>query len=113
MINHSGTQSEGVTVHTIDHVASKGPYWLKASGNNISKRNTGVRCLRTDTGRVPGVRERRLLGSLQPRDGFRFKLQTKGVPFRLRRFSYRTLQSVASPVGRRKIFAKVDQVGLF
>lgn len=31
MATHLATQSEGVAVHTIDHVASIVAYWLKAS----------------------------------------------------------------------------------
>lgn len=33
MVNHSETQSEGVIVRTIDHVASMVAFWLKAAEN--------------------------------------------------------------------------------
>lgn len=42
--NHSVTQSESVTVHTIDRVASMVAYWLKASKDKPGRSDIAARC---------------------------------------------------------------------
>lgn len=51
MVNHFVLQTEGVTVHAIDHIVSMVSYWLKASQNpreaQIFVQNVGICWMRT------------------------------------------------------------------
>lgn len=44
MVNQSVTQTEGVTVHTIDHIASMLAYWLKASEVKQGRSELQAKC---------------------------------------------------------------------
>lgn len=44
MVNHSVTQTEGVTVHTIDHVAAMVAYWLKAGADKPDRTHIRAKC---------------------------------------------------------------------
>ena len=44
MVNQSVTQTEGVTVHTIDHVASMVAYWLKAGKHLPGRTKISAKC---------------------------------------------------------------------
>ena len=44
MVNHSVTQSEGVSIHTLDHIAAMIAYWFKASRHVKGRRNLVAKC---------------------------------------------------------------------
>eukprot|EP00438_Fugacium_kawagutii_P007883 Skav213958 [mRNA] locus=scaffold1979:307938:309152:- [translate_table: standard] len=44
MVNQSVTQTEGVSIHTIDHIASMLAYWLKASSNQEGRSKLVAKC---------------------------------------------------------------------
>lgn len=44
MVNHSVTESEGVTVHTIDHVASMVSYWLRIRESHPTRTDLCAKC---------------------------------------------------------------------
>eukprot|EP00438_Fugacium_kawagutii_P031568 Skav201075 [mRNA] locus=scaffold5595:979:2202:- [translate_table: standard] len=44
MVNQSVTQTEGVTIHTIDHIASMVSYWLRASSSLNGRAELVAKC---------------------------------------------------------------------